>query len=269
MSGLAGHADLHKAFGTQPVLTGLDLSVPAGSLHRHPRSVGQRQDHAAADPRRLRAARPRHGRDRRRVGRRRPRHVAPEHRRIGYVPQEGSLFPHLTVQANVGFGLPARQRDGGAGRRAARDGGPGRPRSTLPASALRRPAAAGGAGACARVEPELVLLDEPFASLDAHLRPASATTCTDPAQPATTALLVTHDQDEALSIADQVAVMRGGRIAQWPAAGPLRPPGRRRAGALRGRGQPDRGTLDGELVETPFGRLPAQWRHAPAPTPLR
>src|ERR1700683_4148263 len=104
---------LYKAFGAHPVLTGVDLEVPAGSLTAILGPSGSGKTTLL----RLMA------------GFERPdagmitigdavvdgpgEYVPPERRRIGYVPQEGSLFPHLTVEANVGFGLTAKQRRGG------------------------------------------------------------------------------------------------------------------------------------------------------------
>jgi iron(III) transport system ATP-binding protein len=143
------------------------------------------------------------------------RFVPPIRRRIGYVPQEGALFPHLSVTKNIGFGI----------RR-----GPDRAQRVielvdlvgLTGLASRLPHQLSGGQqqrvALARalaVGPSLVLLDEPFTSLDAGLR---ANIRSDVRrilkETGTTALLVTHDQDEALSCADMVAVIRDGRIAQ-------------------------------------------------------
>jgi iron(III) transport system ATP-binding protein len=104
---------LQKAFGTHPVLTGVDLEVPAGSLTAILGPSGSGKTTLL----RLMA-----GFDRADAGTIKIGdvlvdgpgvHARPERRRIGYVPQEGSLFPHLTVAANVGFGLPARERRGG------------------------------------------------------------------------------------------------------------------------------------------------------------
>jgi iron(III) transport system ATP-binding protein len=142
-------------------------------------------------------------------------HIAPERRRIGYVPQEGSLFPHLTVEANVGFGLNARERRGGKvttmleavglggfGRRYPHQLSGGQQQRVALARALA-------------IEPAVVLLDEPFASLDAHLRASVRSDVQEIFRRAgTTAVLVTHDQDEALSTADRVAALRNGKIAQ-------------------------------------------------------
>ncbi|WP_299922205.1 ABC transporter ATP-binding protein [uncultured Nocardioides sp.] len=148
------------------------------------------------------------------------RPVAPQARRVGYVPQEGALFPHLDVAANIAFGLP----------REARGGGRGRDRVAemldlveLPADFRdRRPDELSG-GQQQRValarslapQPAVVLLDEPFSSLDASLRGSTARAVRRALEATnTTALLVTHDQNEALSLADQVAVMRAGRLVQ-------------------------------------------------------
>jgi iron(III) transport system ATP-binding protein len=144
----------------------------------------------------------------------------PQVRRVGYVPQEGALFPHLDVAANIAFGLP----------REARDGRRGEDRVAemlylveLPAGFRdRRPDELSG-GQQQRValarslapEPAVVLLDEPFSSLDASLRGSTSRAVRRALEAAkTTAVLVTHDQNEALSLADQVAVMRAGRLVQ-------------------------------------------------------
>ena len=133
---------------------------------------------------------------------------------MGYVAQEGSLFPHLTVEANVGFGLRRRKR----GRRVAQllemvglgGLGPRYPHQ-LSGGQQQRVALARALA----VDPEVVLLDEPFSSLDAGLRSSVRNDVRDVLRNAgATTLLVTHDQDEALSLADLVAVIRSGKIAQ-------------------------------------------------------
>ncbi|WP_420820342.1 ABC transporter ATP-binding protein [Specibacter cremeus] len=142
----------------------------------------------------------------------------PAHKRsVGYVAQDGALFPHLTVGQNVAFGLPERGRAA-----AARVAELLEMVSMDPQYAKRRPHQLSGgqqqrvalARALAR-RPGLMLLDEPFSALDAGLRVATrravAKTLTDAG---VTTILVTHDQAEALSFADQVAVMRDGRLAQ-------------------------------------------------------
>ncbi len=147
------------------------------------------------------------------------RSVPPQTRRVGYVPQEGALFPHLDVAANISFGLPREARASGSGDRVAEM----LDLVELPADFRgRRPDELSG-GQQQRValarslapQPALVLLDEPFSSLDAGLRGSTARAVRRAlAVTNTTAVLVTHDQNEALSLADQVAVMRDGRLVQ-------------------------------------------------------
>jgi len=145
------------------------------------------------------------------------RFVAPQHRRVGYVPQEGALFPHLSVADNIGFGLDGRER---------RDGQRVDELLSLvglePVTRQRFPHQLSGGQqqrvALARAlapRPSLILLDEPFSSLDAALREGTGRAVLEALKATrTTALLVTHDQSEALSLADQVAVMREGALAQ-------------------------------------------------------
>ncbi|MGI9085350.1 MAG: ABC transporter ATP-binding protein [Aeromicrobium sp.] len=147
-------------------------------------------------------------------------HVVPtKQRKVGLVPQEGALFPHLDVAANISFGLPRSERKG--------------PRVAelldlveLPRDlADRRPAELSGGQqqrvAVARAlapEPTVLLLDEPFSSLDAALRASTGRAVVNAIRARkATAVLVTHDQDEALSLADQVGIMDRGRLLQ---AGP-------------------------------------------------
>jgi len=147
----------------------------------------------------------------------------PAHKRqVGYVAQDGALFPHLTVGQNVAFGLDAGKLPGGHRGVKARVAELLEMVALDPAMAKRRPHQLSGgqqqrvalARALAR-EPELMLLDEPFSALDAGLRVATRRTVGKVLQDAgVTTILVTHDQAEALSFADQVAVMRGGKLAQ-------------------------------------------------------
>ena len=147
-------------------------------------------------------------------------HVAPDKRAIGYVAQEGALFPHLSVAENVAFGLPRGERRNGARTNEALD------LVGLGSSyAARRPHELSG-GEQRRVglaralapKPRVVLLDEPFSGLDAHLRAETRAAVTEAlAAEGATAVLVTHDQAEALSMGRQVAVLRSGRLAQTAA----------------------------------------------------
>ena len=143
-------------------------------------------------------------------------HVPPERRRIGYLAQEGALFPHLSVGRNIAFGL------GRAGNSAARIAELLEMVGLPAVYAARSPQQLSGGEqqrvALARTlapEPRLVLLDEPFSALDAGLRQEVRQTVASALQrTGATAVLVTHDQAEALSMGDAVAVLRAGQIVQ-------------------------------------------------------
>jgi spermidine/putrescine ABC transporter ATP-binding subunit len=148
----------------------------------------------------------------------------PAHQRnLGMLFQNYALFPHLTVQENVAFGLGMRKVP--AEEKMARSMEALR-LVRLDAYAERMPAALSGGQqqrvALARAivyRPRLLLLDEPFGALDKKLREAMQIElrllCT---QLGLTTILVTHDQEEALILADRIAVMRGGRIEQIAAS---------------------------------------------------
>jgi iron(III) transport system ATP-binding protein len=145
--------------------------------------------------------------------------VAPHRRGVGYVAQDGALFPHLSVGQNIAYGLPGNARSAKAKARVAEL----LQTVSLDASfATRRPHELSGgqqqrvalARALAR-RPALMLLDEPFSALDTGLRASTRKAVARVlADSGVTTLLVTHDQEEALSIADQVAVMRDGHFTQ-------------------------------------------------------
>jgi iron(III) transport system ATP-binding protein len=135
--------------------------------------------------------------------------------------QDYALFPHLTAAANIAFGLSRWPRAEREARTRELLGAVG-----LAESADRYPHALSGGQqqrvALARAlapRPRLLLLDEPFSSLDVDLRErlAGELRVLLKAQ-ATTAILVTHDQHEAFALADEIGVMRAGRIVQWDSA---------------------------------------------------
>ncbi|MGG5172650.1 ABC transporter ATP-binding protein [Pseudarthrobacter sp. J1738] len=214
-----GIVDVTKSFGSHPVLKGVNLSVARGGTTAIVGPSGSGKTTLL----RLIA-----GFERPHTGRisLNGKTVAgdgvwlPAHKRqVGYVAQDGALFPHLTVGQNIAFGISL---PGG------RSGAKARVEELLNMVALdasyikRRPHQLSGgqqqrvalARALAR-EPELMLLDEPFSALDAGLRVATRRAVAKVLNKAgVTTILVTHDQAEALSFADQVAVMRGGKLAQ-------------------------------------------------------
>ncbi len=143
--------------------------------------------------------------------------LAPEYRGIGIVPQDAALFPHLSVAGNIEFGLLGMDKTQKKARVAEllklirmEDFADRKP-DQLSGGQAQRVALA---RALAK-KPALVLLDEPFSALDAELRDAlrAEVKAVLKAEGAT-AILVTHDQEEALSLADRVAVMRTGTIIQ-------------------------------------------------------
>jgi len=205
---------LRKSFGPTEVLAGIDLTVPSGSLAAvlGPSGCGkttllrivagfERPDDGAVELAGRTVAS-------------RSVDLPPEKRRIGIVPQEGALFPHLSVDRNVGYGLRRGADRGrvaevlelvglaGYGDRMPHELSGGQQQRVAVARALAP-------------RPSLILLDEPFSSLDTGLRAevradVRAALSADGA----TAALVTHDQAQALSTADLVAVMRAGRMVQ-------------------------------------------------------
>lgn len=140
--------------------------------------------------------------------------VPPEKRGVGLVFQDSVLFPHLDVAANVAYGLRGPDRDASARRMLELLG--------IAHLSRRMPHEISGGeqqrAALARTlatEPALVLLDEPFAHLDASLRERVRDEMLGALRrTGTSALLVTHDQSEALAIADRVIVMNAGRVHQ-------------------------------------------------------
>ena len=145
----------------------------------------------------------------------RGRWVPPQRRQVGMVFQEGALFPHLTVWQNVLYGVEGRRDGKDSARRALEvvglEGLDRRYPDELSGGQQQRVALARALAP----SPRMVLLDEPFASLDASLRVRIRAEVRSILETTgTTAILVTHDQEEALSIADRVVVMDHGRVLQ-------------------------------------------------------
>jgi iron(III) transport system ATP-binding protein len=141
--------------------------------------------------------------------------VPPERRKVGYVAQEGALFPHLTVAENIGFGVTDQKIKADLVAELLQLIG-------LSKFANRMPTELSGGQqtrvALARAlapEPKVMLLDEPFSALDAALRDDLRAEVSELLKARkTTTLMVTHDREEALVVADVVALMRTGQIVQ-------------------------------------------------------
>jgi len=145
--------------------------------------------------------------------------VATHKRGFALMFQDGQLFNHLTVARNVGYALRIRRTRGAEVARRVEEllalvgleGYGGRLPATLSGGERQRVALARSLA----VDPRLILLDEPLSALDAGLRERLAGDLREILRTAgTTALMVTHDHEEAFTVADRLAVMRGGRVVQ-------------------------------------------------------
>ncbi len=186
--------------------------------------------------------------------------LPPEKRRIGMVFQDYALFPHLTVAGNIGFGLAAlsgRERRARVEELLATVGLSGQERKyphELSGGQQQRVALARALAP----RPELVLLDEPFSNLDAELRERlSHEIRAILKQQGMTAILVTHDQNEAFAMADEIGLMADGTIQQWDTPYDLyHRPANRFVADFIGQGAFLPGTVaDGGRIDVELGRL--------------
>ncbi|MGO4691211.1 ABC transporter ATP-binding protein [Glaciibacter sp. 2TAF33] len=146
-----------------------------------------------------------------------PHAFLPAHRRgVGYVPQDGALFPHLTVEQNIRFGLARGEHSAARIAELAE-------LVALPVDLLRRYPHEISGGQQQRVSvaralapaPKMIVLDEPFSALDTGLREQSRMAVIAALEASdATAVLVTHDQDEALMFGQQIGILAGGRLEQ-------------------------------------------------------
>ena len=190
----------------------------------------------------------------------RSRQLPPEKRGLGMVFQEHALFPHLTVADNVAFGLRKQPREQQRLRvsecldRVRLSGMEDRYPHELSGGQQQRVALARALAP----RPALLLLDEPFASLDLDLRRALARELGDILrQENVTALLVTHDQEEAFALADRVGVMHQGQLEQWDTPYNIyHAPANRFVAEFAGYGSFLRGAvMDENTVRTSLGEL--------------
>jgi iron(III) transport system ATP-binding protein len=193
--------------------------------------------------------------------------IPPEQRRVGMVFQDYALFPHLDVAANVGFGLPRRTRTSRVaellsvvglddlGRRYPHELSGGQQQRVALARALA-PA------------PELVLLDEPWSNVDPFLRESLRAEVASIIRPlGVTVLLVTHDREEAFSLADRIALMRDGAIVQEGTSEEIYfSPASRWAAEFVGAANVLTGRVEDGLIQTSVGAFPANGASARAST---
>ena len=184
--------------------------------------------------------------------------VPPERRRIGMVFQDGALFPHLSVAGNVGYGLSRSERGGSRVQEALA-------LVDLAGFGERMPASLSG-GQAQRValaralvtRPSVLLLDEPFSNLDTSLRvQIRAEVQRLLAGLGVTAVFVTHDQEEAFVVGDEVAVMLAGTVVQQAAPAELyRAPASRAVAGFLGDANLLPGVAAAGLADTAIGRVP-------------
>ena len=191
--------------------------------------------------------------------------VAPEDRGVGVVFQEFALFPHLTARENIAFGLKDEPDDEAETRVNELlelvdlpDQGDSYP-DQLSGGQQQRVALARSLAP----EPDILLLDEPFSNLDVDLRVEMREEVRDIIKrTGVTAISVTHDQEEALSISDRVAVMTDGRIEQiGDPESVFQHPESRFVAAFLGYASFIPGYVAGDIVETDLGQVPRDQIH--------
>jgi iron(III) transport system ATP-binding protein len=247
---------LCRAFGGRPVVDDVSLSVAAGQVTclLGPSGCGK------STTLRMIAGVERADRGEIRIDGRlvsgRGVHVPPEDRSVGLMFQDFALFPHLTVAENVGFGLrldkAAKQRRvwellekvdlSGFGSKHPHQLSGGEQQRVALSRALAP-------------KPRVMLMDEPFSGLDNRLRDGIRDRTLELLMEEQTAvLLVTHEPDEAMRMADEIALMRGGRIVQKGAPyNVYNAPVDKAAAAFFSDINVIQGTSRGALTETPFG----------------
>ena len=197
----------------------------------------------------------------------------PEDRPIGLVFQDHVLFPHLTVAQNLGFGLAKEPRQqvnqrvaellinmdlAGLGERYPHELSGGQQQRVALARALAP-------------RPAVLLLDEPFASVDSTLRRALRKTTRNALKAAgTTAIVVTHDPEEAMQLADSIAIMAGGGIAQHAQPAEIwQQPATLDVALLFGDAQSIDGVSDGAHANCGFNALPTDCPAGPVTVAIR
>lgn len=211
---------LHKRYGDQTVVSALSLTIPQGAFTAllGPSGCGKTTTlRMLAGLEHLDSGRLRLGS---RVLADARHHTPPEQRNMGMVFQSYALWPHMTVAENVGYPLKLRKMQGAAREKkiqAALDVvalGEYAQRSPQQLSGGQRQRVA--LARCLVSEPEVVLLDEPLANLDRHLRTTMEETFREfHRRTGATFVYVTHDQAEAMALASDIAVLHQGELMQW------------------------------------------------------
>ena len=193
------------------------------------------------------------------------RALPPEKRNIGYVPQEGALFPHMTVAQNICFGLKRGTRETERLAEVVRitglSGLEDRYPHQLSGGQQQRTALARALAP----RPSLILLDEPFNALDLDLRRSMASDVAEALRSAgATAILVTHDPHEAFASADYVAAMTAGLIAQFDTPATLyHAPCNSNVARLTGPAVFLDAAVEGDRAQTCLGWLPVEFPEKP------
>ncbi len=142
-------------------------------------------------------------------------YVPPEERNVGMVFQDYALFPHLDVKSNISFGLSKHQIKSGRLNEVIDMCNLNDYRNKLPQELSGGQQQRVALARALAPNPEVILLDEPFTSLDAHMaRDLRDEVVTLLRETETTAIIVTHDQEEALSVCDVVSVLEDGKVIQ-------------------------------------------------------
>ncbi|CAN5708776.1 ABC transporter ATP-binding protein [soil metagenome] len=258
--------DIDKRFGDNPVLRSVSLRVAAGSVVAllGPSGCGKTTllrtiagleapdaGEVAVGGRILTSARG---------------SVPPEGRRIGMVFQDWALFPHLTVARNVGYGLERRQRGGERVEAALVMVGLGGMGDRLPGTLSGGQQQRVALARALAPEPAAILLDEPFSNLDTSLRvQVRGEVHRLLAGLGITTVFVTHDQEEAFVLGDEVAVMHDGRIVQHATPAELYAhPATPWVATFVGEANLVAGDARGAEATTPVGRVPLAQPHAGA-----
>ncbi|HEV2072600.1 MAG TPA: ABC transporter ATP-binding protein [Thermomicrobiales bacterium] len=250
-------AGIQKAFGDRAVIDGIDLEVRQGEFVAllGPSGSGKTTllrliaGFEDADAGEIRLAN--------RIVVHKDISVPPERRKIGMVFQDYALFPHLSVRDNVAFGLPRGKTRNNRVHEVLERVGLGPWIDQMPQFLSGGQQQRVALARALAPNPSIVMLDEPFSNLDPALRIQVRADVRRILQEAgVTAILVTHDQEEALSIADRIAVLFNGRITQVGTPEDVyERPVSREVAAFVGDAQFLPGTAQETFAETEIGRL--------------